>query len=1079
MVYPSTLWLLFCFDRATADCVAVTVRPAGNTMGSFSVMAGLPFSSSGPGILHKQQVKHTGLQFGRANHPLLIICWRKGPKKEASTKKHEANPQNVDLPPALPKKKKKPFPVPIQIIQRNARADRKLAELGVEKPLEPPKNGLLVPELIPLAHEVVDAWKDLIKGVAQLLHVIPVYACSECPEVHVAYAGHRIQDCEGPTSRKRKGYHSWIKGSITDVLIPIDSYHLYDPFGRRVKHDTRFDFDRIPAVIELCIQAGVDLPDFSSRRRTRPIRVMGKKIIDRGGYFKDPPRPDTSSSSLTELDTQGASSRFPPPDASDIPQIAQETMEAYETVAMGVRRLMGKYSVKACGYCPEVHVGPWGHDAKLCGAFKHQWRDGKHGWQDAIVDEVFPPNYVWHVRDPKGPPLVGSLRTFYGKAPAIVELCMQAGAQVPRKYLPMMRLDIVLPETEEASFGMSSKKKESVSAAMKRTGEWIFSQEITSDITCHIGSASFPLHKFPLLSKCGYIRKLVSESTDENPLDIELSDIPGGAEAFELATNFCYGVNFEISIDNIAMLCCVAEYLEMTEDCAVGNLIERTESYLSEVVLQNLSGTVSVLYASEKLLPMAENVKLVSRCIDAIAYLACNDTQSGLLGKSEAEQNPIVDWWAEDLTLLKIDFFQRVLIAMMARGFKQYALGPILMLYAQKSLRGLEVYGKVKKKMEPAEEHKKRVILETIVSLLPKEKNSLSVSFLATLLRSSIYLETTVACRLDLEKRMALQLGQAVLDDLLIPSYAFTGDTLFDVDTVKRIMMNYLEYVLEANHLGFGSGEEYIPPSSSDLERVGKLMENYLSEIASDRNLTVPKFVAIAELIPEQTRAAEDGMYRAIDIFLKAHPDASDMERKKICSLMDCQKLSREACAHAAQNDRLPVQTVVQVLYHEQQRLHNTMNSNSNGSDYSSSTNSQKVLSLYSTTSDHGRSVSNEIETLRRENDDLKIEVLKLKMKLKEMERLASTPVSAIGSPNPSNNSTYSYANKPPLPPLPRKSFINSVSKKLGKLYPLIKGDAIAPPSAKGRTKPSKDRRHSKKKAKSTSSLMVGKAMRQ
>nr|AAV59398.1 unknown protein [Oryza sativa Japonica Group] len=36
---------------------------------------------------------------------------------------------------------------------------------------------------------------------------------------------------------------------------------------------------------------------------------------------------------------------------------------------------------------------------------------------------------------------------------------------------------------------------------------------------------------------------------------------------------------------------------------------------------------------------------------------------------------------------------------------------------------------------------------------------------------------------------------------------------------------------------------------------------------------------------------------------------------------MDCQKLSREACAHAAQNDRLPVQTVVQVLYHEQRRL--------------------------------------------------------------------------------------------------------------------------------------------------------------
>lgn len=54
---------------------------------------------------------------------------------------------------------------------------------------------------------------------------------------------------------------------------------------------------------------------------------------------------------------------------------------------------------------------------------------------------------------------------------------------------------------------------------------------------------------------------------------------------------------------------------------------------------------------------------------------------------------------------------------------------------------------------------------------------------------------------------------------------------------------------------------------------------------------------------------------------VQAHPTVSDLDRKKVCSLMDCQKLSREACAHAAQNERLPVQTAVQVLYYEQQRL--------------------------------------------------------------------------------------------------------------------------------------------------------------
>ncbi|XP_021902383.1 APO protein 1, chloroplastic isoform X2 [Carica papaya] len=382
-----------------------------------------------------------------------FLCSSQKPREDFPFKRKQVRPQNVDLPPILPKRKKKPYPVPIKKILQASRKDKKLAQMGIEKPLEPPKNGLLVPDLIPVAYEVLDAWKILIKGLAQLLHVIPVYGCSECSEVHVAEAGHHIQNCCGPTSAQRRSFHSWVKGSINDILLPIESYHLYDPFGRRIKHETRFDYDRIPAIVELCIQAGVDIPEYPSRRRTNPIRMIGKKVIDRGGFVEEP-RPwrfvNSSSSPLVDLDTHGACSRYPPPPLADVPRIAQETMHAYETVRSGVTKLMKKYTVKACGYCSEVHIGPWGHNAKLCGEFKHQWRDGKHGWQDATVDEVFPPNYVWHVRDPKGPPLRGALKRFYGKAPAVVEVCMQAGAEIPRKYRSMMRLDIVVPDSDEA-----------------------------------------------------------------------------------------------------------------------------------------------------------------------------------------------------------------------------------------------------------------------------------------------------------------------------------------------------------------------------------------------------------------------------------------------------------------------------------------------------------------------------------------------------------------------------------------------------------------------------------------------------
>lgn len=187
------------------------------------------------------------------------------------------------------------------------------------------------------------------------------------------------------------------------------------------------------------------------------------------------------------------------------------------------------------------------------------------------------------------------------------------------------------------------------------------------------------------------------------------------------------------------------------------------------------------------------------------------------------------------------------------------------------SLDFQDIFGKGRKKIEPRQEHEKRVVLETIVSLLPREKNTMSVSFLSMLLRAAIFLETTVACRLDLEKRMASQLGQAVLDDLLIPSYSFTGDTLFDVETVQRIMINFLESEMEVNRVGYNADQEDYTSAHSptDFERVTKLMENFVSEIASDRNLSVSTFISLAELIPEQSRLTEDGMYRAIDIYLK------------------------------------------------------------------------------------------------------------------------------------------------------------------------------------------------------------------
>lgn len=133
-----------------------------------------------------------------------------------------------------------------------------------------------------------------------------------------------------------------------------------------------------------------------------------------------------------------------------VAELAEKGLDAWEKLRSGATRLMQKYGAQVCGYCPEIQVGPKGHRARTCQAYKHQQRDGQHAWQEATVDDIIPPVYVWHVRNPgSGEVIVDELRWYYGKLPAVVELCSQAGAQVGKEYWGMMREDVSLPDLQE------------------------------------------------------------------------------------------------------------------------------------------------------------------------------------------------------------------------------------------------------------------------------------------------------------------------------------------------------------------------------------------------------------------------------------------------------------------------------------------------------------------------------------------------------------------------------------------------------------------------------------------------------
>src|ERR1044072_2353139 len=132
------------------------------------------------------------------------------------------------------------------------------------------------------------------------------------------------------------------------------------------------------------------------------------------------------------------------------------------------------------------------------------------------------------------------------------------------------------------------------------------------------------LMQFPLLSRSGLLKKLIAESSDGSSCVLQLHDIPGGAITFELIAKFCYGIKMEVTALSVVSLRCSAEYLQMTESYGEGNLVGLAESFLNEV-FSNWPDSIKALETCEEVLPFAEELHIVSRCIDSLAMKACSD----------------------------------------------------------------------------------------------------------------------------------------------------------------------------------------------------------------------------------------------------------------------------------------------------------------------------------------------------------------------------------------------------------------------------------------------------------------------
>ncbi|KAL0319184.1 UNVERIFIED_CONTAM: Root phototropism protein 3 [Sesamum angustifolium] len=278
-------------------------------------------------------------------------------------------------------------------------------------------------------------------------------------------------------------------------------------------------------------------------------------------------------------------------------------------------------------------------------------------------------------------------------------------------------------------------------------------------------------------------------------------------------------------------------------------------------------------------------------------------TLSNKLARSPSDQR-----WSDDADILDTDGFIKILSGIQGKGVRPDLIGSIITHYASKwlpDLAGDELKSAVSSFQDSPESitvswMKQKLLIETVVGILPSEKDSVPCSFLLHLLRLANMVGVGAKCLAELEKRASWQLDRASLKELMIPCFSHTCATLLDCELVLRLVR------------GFLSSEEVVR-SGAALSKVAKLVDCYLAEAAVDSHLTLPEFFALACAVPSHARSSDDGLYRAVDIYLKAHPGLTKQDRKRLCTLIDSRKLSAEASLHAARNERLPVRAVIQV----------------------------------------------------------------------------------------------------------------------------------------------------------------------
>ncbi|KAI3922852.1 hypothetical protein MKW98_006983 [Papaver atlanticum] len=446
------------------------------------------------------------------------------------------------------------------------------------------------------------------------------------------------------------------------------------------------------------------------------------------------------------------------------------------------------------------------------------------------------------------------------------------------------------------------------------------------------GEHTFLINQKLITAYSGKIKKMMIKQTKINNSVIRIDNFPGGVNGFELISRFCYNHGkFPITPSNISVLHCSAIFLEMDDKISPYNLLQQTEIFLEGLFYWSWSDILISLKSCEPFFSSAESSGILEKLISPLlvkisqnsdinvthssspspssSYSSPDTVTTGFRFSSSSKTTPdnsaikpssssgtsstSKPWWFDELTILSPKIIEKIIKTM---GFwrsdnNNLVITKFLLHYLKAAKNGNGVSG----------------IAETVVyGVVLLGKKAFSCRGVFWVLRVVSGLGLSKNCRDELEKLIGGMLEEAKLDDLLVPgsnNNSGGGRDVYDVDLVLRLIR---VFVIDDE------------VTIQKMKRVGKLIDKYMGEISPDQNLKVAKFLAVAESLPDCARDCCDGVYRAIEIYLEAHPTLSVEEKSRLCKCLNYEKLTLEACKDLAKNIRVPPRVSIQALISQQ-----------------------------------------------------------------------------------------------------------------------------------------------------------------